>query len=92
VPVVAKAGGETFSTRLGCSVLAAAGLPELIAADAQDYVRIAAELASDVSRLSALRPTLRQKLERSPLRDFPGFTRNLESAYRSMWQAWCAAR
>ena len=92
VPVVAKAGGETFSTRLGCSVLAAAGLPELIAADAQDYVRIAAELASDVSRLSALRPTLRQKLEQSPLRDFRGFTRNLESAYRSMWQAWCAAR
>jgi predicted O-linked N-acetylglucosamine transferase (SPINDLY family) len=92
VPVVAKAGGETFSTRLGCSVLAAAGLPELIAADAPDYLRIAAELASDISRLSALRPTLRQKLERSPLRDFRGFTRNLESAYRAMWQAWCAAR
>ncbi len=74
LPVVARAGGETFSTRLGCSVLAAAGLPELIAADAQDYVRIAAELASDVSGLAALRPTLRHKLERSPMRDFRGFT------------------
>jgi predicted O-linked N-acetylglucosamine transferase (SPINDLY family) len=70
-------------------VLAAAGLPELIAADAQDYVRIAVELAADVSRIAALRPTLRQKLERSPLRDFRGFTKGLESAYRSMWKAWC---
>jgi predicted O-linked N-acetylglucosamine transferase (SPINDLY family) len=92
LPVVSMTGGETFSTRLGCSVLATAGLPELIAADAQDYVRIAAELASDVPRLAALRPTLRQKIERSPLRDFRGFTRGLESAYRSMWKAWCAPR
>ncbi len=30
LPVVSRAGGETFSTRLGCSVLAAVGLPELI--------------------------------------------------------------
>ena len=89
LPVVSMAGGETFHTRLGCSVLAAAGLPELIAADAQDYVRIAVELVADVSRLAALRPTLRQKLERSPLRDFRGFTKGLESAYRSMWKAWC---
>ena len=92
VPVVSMAGGETFSTRLGCSVLTVAGLPELIAADAQDYVRIAAGLASDVPQLAALRPTLRQKLERSPLRDFRGFTKGLESAYRSIWKAWCAPR
>ena len=92
VPVVAMAGGETFSTRLGCSVLAAAGLPELIAADAEGYVRIASRLAADADRLSGLRRTLRQKLEQSPLRDFRGFTRNLESGYRSMWKAWCAAR
>jgi len=91
VPVVSMAGGETFSTRLGCSVLAAAGLSELIAADARDYVRTASELASDVARLAALRPTLRQKLERSPLRDFRGFTKGLESAYRGMWSDWCSA-
>jgi predicted O-linked N-acetylglucosamine transferase (SPINDLY family) len=91
VPVVAKAGGETFTTRLGCSVLVALGLDELIAADEDDYVRIAAGLASAPGRLSVLRQTLRQKLEHSPMRDFPGFTRALESAYRSMWQAWCSA-
>ncbi len=89
LPVVAKAGGETFSSRLGCSVLAAMGLSELIAADENEYIRIAVELASAVPRLADLRQTLRQKLELSPMRDFPGFTRGLELAYRSMWKDWC---
>jgi len=91
LPVVAKAGAETFTTRLGCSVLAAMGLSEWIAADEDEYIRIAAGLASDAPGLSELRRTLRQKLERSPMRDFPGFTRELESAYRNMWKSWCAS-
>jgi predicted O-linked N-acetylglucosamine transferase (SPINDLY family) len=90
VPVVSRIGGETFSTRLGCSVLAATGLSELIGADESAYIRIASELAGDAARLAELRQALRQKLEQSPLRDFRGFTNGLESAYRSMWQAWCA--
>jgi protein O-GlcNAc transferase len=91
LPVVAKGGGDTFTTRLGCSVLATMSLSELIAVDDDDYIRIAAGLASDVPRLSELRRTLRQRLERSPMRDFPGFTRELESAYRAMWQSWCGS-
>ena len=91
VPVVSMQGGETFTTRLGCSVLAAMRLEELIAADQDDYVRIAAGLASAPQRLSDLRHALRDRLEHSPMRDFPGFTKSLESAYRSMWRAWCSA-
>jgi predicted O-linked N-acetylglucosamine transferase (SPINDLY family) len=90
LPVVAKAGRETFTTRLGCSVLAAMGLSEWIAADEDEYIRIAERLSSDLPRLSELRRTLRPRLERSPMRDFRGFTRELESAYREMWQGWCA--
>jgi hypothetical protein len=30
-------------------------------------------------------------MEASPLRDEAGFTRDLEAAYRAMWQNWCAA-
>lgn len=90
LPVVAKAGRETFTTRLGCSVLAAMGLSEWIAADEDEYIRIAARLASDAPGLSELRRTLRQRLERSPMRDFRGFTRELESAYREMWKGWCS--
>src|SRR5256885_17162132 len=42
LPVVAKAGAETFAPRLGCSVLAAIGLSEWIAAGEDEYIRIAA--------------------------------------------------
>jgi protein O-GlcNAc transferase len=92
LPVVSMQGGETFGTRLGCSVLAQLGMSEWIARDADDYVRIAARWAADPSSLARLRTALRPRLEQSALRDFPGFARALERAYRSMWRAWCADR
>lgn len=91
LPVVAKEGGETFCSRLGCSVLAQMGLSELIARDEDEYVRIGVELTSAVQKLADLRQSLRQRMERSPMRDFSGFTRGLELAYRSMWKEWCAS-
>ncbi|HJS38571.1 MAG TPA: tetratricopeptide repeat protein [Burkholderiales bacterium] len=92
LPVVAMQGRETFTTRLGCSVLAQLGLSELIARDADDYLRIAARLAGAAPALAELRGSLRDRLERSALRDFGGFTRGLERAYRAMWTAWCDSR
>jgi predicted O-linked N-acetylglucosamine transferase (SPINDLY family) len=91
VPVVAMKGGETFTTRLGSSVLASTGLDELIASDNDAYVRIAAGLASDPRRLADLRRGLRDRLEHSPMRDFAAFTKALESAYRAMWREWCSS-
>jgi protein O-GlcNAc transferase len=90
VPVVAKEGGETFCSRLGCSVLMQLGLSELIGRSDDEYIRIAVELASNVERLSGLRASLRPKMDRSPMRDFDGFTRGLEEAYRAMWRHWSA--
>jgi protein O-GlcNAc transferase len=92
LPVVAKEGAETFSSRLGCSVLAELGLSGLIARDNDEYVRIATGLACAMPELIRLRGSLRQRLEESSLRDFPRFTRGLELAYRSMWKDWCARR
>jgi predicted O-linked N-acetylglucosamine transferase (SPINDLY family) len=48
------------------------------------------ELAGDLARLSKLRATLRERLRHSPLMDAPRFARNVEAAYRVMWQRWCA--
>src|SRR5712691_10277612 len=92
LPVFARKGGETFYSRMGCSILSELGLSKLIASDVDEYIRIAAELASNVPELDRLRQCLRQKLEQSPMRDFPEFTRGLELAYRSMWKQWCAAQ
>jgi predicted O-linked N-acetylglucosamine transferase (SPINDLY family) len=38
--------------------------------------------------LSALRASLRERLERSPLMDAPRFARHLESTYRTLFQRW----
>jgi predicted O-linked N-acetylglucosamine transferase (SPINDLY family) len=88
VPVVSLAG-KTGVGRGGLSILSNVGLPELVARDDEQYLRIALELAGDLARLSGLRETLRGRMQRSPLMDAPRFARNVEVAYRTMWQRWC---
>jgi predicted O-linked N-acetylglucosamine transferase (SPINDLY family) len=89
VPVVTFAG-ETGVSRGGLSLLSNLQLPELAAHTAEEYVRIAAELARDLNRLKTLRAELRQKMQQSPIMDAPRFARNVEAAYRQMWTNWCA--
>jgi predicted O-linked N-acetylglucosamine transferase (SPINDLY family) len=91
VPVMNLAGRNAVA-RGGISILRNVGLPELIAKDADDYVRITASLAGDLPRLAALRSSLRERIERSPIMDAPRFVRNIEAAFREMWQSWCATR
>ena len=91
VPVVTLTG-ETHMSRVGSTVLAAAGLPEYIATNADDYVRHALTLAGDPGLRGDLARDMRARLERSALFDHRGFTRGLENAYREAWRAWCATR
>jgi protein O-GlcNAc transferase len=88
VPVVTLAGQKAVG-RGGVSVLRNVGLPELIAETPEQYVQIAADLAKDLPRLSELRRTLRPRMQASSLMDAPRFARNVEDAYRLMWQSWC---
>ncbi|HEX2649780.1 MAG TPA: glycosyltransferase [Burkholderiales bacterium] len=89
VPVVALRGPSAAS-RQAASILGALGLAELVAKDAAHYVDIAVALASDAGRRARLREELRERVDRSELADAARFTRELESAYRRMWRAWCA--
>lgn len=43
--------------------------------------------ATDINLLAQLRSTLRSRLLASPLCDAPLFARNLEDAFRGMWEA-----
>jgi predicted O-linked N-acetylglucosamine transferase (SPINDLY family) len=88
VPLVTLAGNH-FASRLGVTMLGNAGLPELIAKNIDDYVKIATTLATDKERLRGLRHHLREKVAKSPLMDQKQFARNMEAAYREMWQKWC---
>ena len=89
VPVVTLVG-PTVVGRAGLCQLMNLGLPELAAQTPEQYVRIAVELAQDLSRLSELRATLRDQMQASPLMNAPRFARNVEAAYRKMWQRWCS--
>jgi predicted O-linked N-acetylglucosamine transferase (SPINDLY family) len=89
VPVVSLAGSRPVS-RAGLSQLSNLGLSELVAFAEDEYLSIATGLAGDLPRLAELRRTLRSRMENSPLMDAPAFTRNIETAYRAMWQDWCA--
>jgi predicted O-linked N-acetylglucosamine transferase (SPINDLY family) len=91
VPVVTLAG-EMPVSRGGLSLLSTVGLQELVAFSEDDFVRIAVELACDPPRLAALRAGLRARMLASPLMDAPRFARNVEAAYRSMWERWCAVK
>jgi protein O-GlcNAc transferase len=87
VPVVSMAG-ETPVSRGGLSQLSNLGLPELVARSDMEYVNIAEKLAKDLPRLVELRSTLRARLKASVLMDAPGFARNIEAAYRFIFQEW----
>jgi predicted O-linked N-acetylglucosamine transferase (SPINDLY family) len=89
VPVVNLVGKPSVS-RGGLSQLSNLGLQELLAFSEDDYVKIAAQLAHDFPRLAGLRKTLRPRMEASLLMDAPRFAHNIETAYRTMWQHWCA--
>jgi predicted O-linked N-acetylglucosamine transferase (SPINDLY family) len=88
VPVVTRAGSRAIS-RAGSSLLHTVGLDAWVAQNEDDYLRVACGWAGDLSRLAALRGTLRERMQPSPLMDAPRFARNLEAVYRTMWRRWC---
>jgi len=90
VPVVTLAG-PTHVSRVGASILGHLALDELVASTTEEYVARAASLAADAARLRALRQDLRARMQASALLDGTGFTRAVESAYRSAWHAWLEA-
>jgi predicted O-linked N-acetylglucosamine transferase (SPINDLY family) len=65
-PCVTLVGDSVFE-RLSYSTLMNLGLGDLCARDLDGYVAIASGLAADPARIAALRSTLRQRMQQSPL-------------------------
>jgi protein O-GlcNAc transferase len=86
VPVVTLAGACGVA-RAGASLLATAGLGELIAESPGQYVDIATRLARDSRFLAELRASLRGRMTRSPLMDEAGFTRDFETMLSGAFHA-----
>ncbi len=86
VPVVA-ATGPTPVSRSAASILSALDLDEWVAPSIDDYVDVAVARAADPQAIMALRRSLRERLQASALTDEARFVRDLEAAYRDMWNA-----
>jgi protein O-GlcNAc transferase len=91
LPLVTCAG-KTFAGRVAGSLLRAIGLPELVTGALEEYEALALRLARDGDLLAALRARLARNKWTHPLFDTERFARNLEAAYRQMWETWRARR
>jgi predicted O-linked N-acetylglucosamine transferase (SPINDLY family) len=89
VPVVTYVG-DTVVGRAGWSLLSNLGMCDLAAETLEDFVQIAVDQTRDIPRLEQLRAGLRDRMEHSPLMDGERFSRNVEAAFRQLWQQWCS--
>lgn len=64
-PVVVVDGGELRFAQ-GAAMLREMGIPELVAADEEGYVRLAAILAADAGMRQSLRERIRERMHRAP--------------------------
>jgi predicted O-linked N-acetylglucosamine transferase (SPINDLY family) len=83
-------GGATFPGRVAASLLQALGLSELIAPSPAEYEARALQLVGDPGALTQLRHRLAEGRSWMPLFDMARYTRDIETAYRRMWQNWLA--
>jgi protein O-GlcNAc transferase len=78
--------GSAFAGRVAASLLDAAGLPELVTENLEQYEALALRLATDAALLGGLRQRLEQGVAGSRLFDSDRFRRHIEAAYLTMWE------
>jgi predicted O-linked N-acetylglucosamine transferase (SPINDLY family) len=89
VPLITQKG-TTFPGRVGASLLAAAGLPELVTENTEEFEALAVRLARDSETLQEIRARLAKNRDECPLFDTDRFRKAIEAAYTQMWQRWLA--
>lgn len=78
--------GNTMASRIGASIVRAAGLPELVASDRAAYEEVAFRLATHPEELGALRERLARKRESGALFNTSRRVLELDQAFLMMWE------
>jgi protein O-GlcNAc transferase len=76
--------GETFASRVAGSLLHAAGLPELVTHNLDDYEALALKLAAEPDMLSGIKTKLASNRDTCPQFDTDRSRRHIEKAYTTM--------
>ena len=77
--------GQSYVARMASSLLTAIGLPELITTSADEYEQLALDLATNPEKLSVIKDRLSTERDNSVLFDTGQFTKDIETAYRRMY-------
>jgi predicted O-linked N-acetylglucosamine transferase (SPINDLY family) len=85
LPVLTQLG-ETLAGRVAGSLLTAINLPELIVHSSKDYEDLAVDLATNPSKLTAIKEKLSLNKLSTPLFDTVLFTDGLENAFIKIYQ------
>ena len=88
IPLVTRVGKQ-FSARNGYTLMMNAGITEGIAWSDEEYVQWGIKLGLDKNLREEVRWKLRKSRHTSPLWNAKQFTRDLETAYRQMWNIYC---
>ena len=89
VPLLTLAGA-TPPSRAGAYALGHFGLDEFVAHSKQEFVKTGVHWAGRLDALAGIRASLRERIGRSAMGQ-PGLVAaGVESAFRIMWQIWCA--
>jgi predicted O-linked N-acetylglucosamine transferase (SPINDLY family) len=76
--------GDALHTRLGASLLAVAGLDDLICASLDEYITCATALGNSHTALQSVRERLHANLPSCALFDIAGFARDFAALMRSV--------
>lgn len=86
LPVITKLG-SSFAARVAGSLLHALDMPELVTTTADDYERLALDLATDPAKLAAVKAKLACNRMTAPLFDAARYTRDIEALYERLLRA-----
>jgi predicted O-linked N-acetylglucosamine transferase (SPINDLY family) len=84
VPLVALRG-DTFAGRISASVVAGAGLSELVTTSLDDYYALALRLATNEGARDVIRARLKEQRHSAALFDTKRFTGHLDAAFLAIW-------
>jgi predicted O-linked N-acetylglucosamine transferase (SPINDLY family) len=87
VPVLTLASDRPVG-RIGTSLMSNLGLTEWVSQSEPEYVNKAVVFAKDIPSLVQLRSNLRSMMQSSSVMDENSFARDVETAYKNMWDSW----
>ena len=86
LPLLTKLG-ETYAGRMGASICSSVGLESMICQSVEEYEQRSIEFGKNPALLKSIESKLQKHKEQLPLFNLAKFARDLESAYRRIWDS-----